>query len=99
MGVNPIPTLVVPMSQLLVVSAPDLVGLGWPEAERELSGLRPEIVAIAPLPADKSERGLDAFVVTSQSIEPGSQVPFLGVHGAQGVNLEASTIRLELGVR
>jgi len=96
---SPIPSPAILKRHPAFVTVPDLVGLTWPEAEGKLTGLWPKIDTIAPLPADKSDRGLDAFVVTKQSFEPGSRVPYMGVRIPNGVNLNPSTIELEIGVR
>jgi beta-lactam-binding protein with PASTA domain len=98
MGVSPIPSPGIPAAHPRFVTVPQLVGLSWPEAEKQLTGLWPQIVGIAPLPADKSADGLSAFVVTRQSLRPGKRVPFMGKQIPNGVDMKPSTIELELGV-
>jgi len=98
MGYSPIPSPAIPFNHPRTVTVPDLVGLTWPEAEKRLTGLWPQIVAIAPLPADKSDGGLDAFVITKQSLQPGRTVPYLGKPSPNGIDMKPSTIQLELGV-
>jgi len=95
---SPIPSPALPIHHPQFVTVPDLVGLTWPEAERRLDGLWPQINAVAPLPPDRSDEGLAAFVVTKQSLRAGARVPYMGVRIPNGVNLRPSTIRLELGL-
>ncbi len=62
------------------VRVPNLVGLRYSEAVDVLDiGLVPSVRAseLPPLPPEASVRGLDAYVVQSQSPEPGAELPYL----------------------
>ncbi|MEO9175844.1 MAG: hypothetical protein ABI317_10070 [Gaiellales bacterium] len=58
------------------VVVPDLVGLPWRVAQACARGWHYRITRIAPLSARGSERGLDAFVVASQTPAPGTRLVF-----------------------
>jgi beta-lactam-binding protein with PASTA domain len=99
MGIMPIPSLGMLLRHPRSVIVPRLLGLPWPQAERLLAGLWPQIVAVALLPAEKSGKGLAAFVVSKQDPPPGTRVPYMGGRIPHGVDLRPSTVRLELDVR
>ncbi len=99
MGFNPIPSPAILKWHPRYAVVPRLVGLRWPQAERQIGdGLWLTIARVAPLPADKSRRELAAFTVATQRPAPGTRVPYMGVRIPYGVDLRPSTLTLTLAV-
>jgi beta-lactam-binding protein with PASTA domain len=96
-GANPIPSVATPIRHPAFAVVPNVVGLPEPVAARRLgNGLWPRIVSIEPLTAERSARGLFAFVVASQDPPPGTRLPYIGRRTERG--LRVSVVRLTLRV-
>lgn len=74
---------------------PDLVGLPYSEAMSRLDGIWPCIDEVSALTPSASAKGLDAYVVATQSLEPGRRVPYGGRKTASGM-FEVSVLHLTL---
>lgn len=96
-GRSPVPSPAVRKDRPRFAVVPDLVGLSEPRAEERLGdAFWPRLERVDPLPAEKSERGLEAFVVASQRPAPGTRLPYTGRLTADGFRM--SVVRITLRV-
>ena len=94
---SPIPSPIGSRDDPEVAVVPALVGLRYSEAMSRLGGIWPCIDEVPALTPSASAKGLDAYVVATQSLAPGKRVPYGGVKTARGFKVTVLHLTLRLG--